>query len=45
MEILSGQSGEIAEIISGFGRTFDVIELGPGDASKTMFLLRELVEQ
>lgn len=45
MEILSGQSSAIAEIISRFGRTFDVVELGPGDASKTMFLLRELVEQ
>lgn len=44
MEILSRQSGEMAEVLST-GEPFDLIELGAGDASKSYHLLKELLRR
>lgn len=43
MEILQHQSGSMAQRFSGGGVPFDLVELGPGDAIKSWFLLRELL--
>ncbi|MFD1142042.1 L-histidine N(alpha)-methyltransferase [Larkinella insperata] len=40
-EILSLQSGAILERCGGMQGSFDIVELGAGDGSKTVFLLRE----
>lgn len=45
MEIFSTQTSEIANIIIDQHRNFDVVELGPGDAVKSVYLLKELVNK
>ena len=45
MEIFSTQTKEIADIIIHQQSNFDVVELGPGDAVKSMYLLKELVDK
>jgi L-histidine Nalpha-methyltransferase len=42
LEILQHQSGKMARFFMEQSTGFDLIELGPGDASKSWFLLREL---
>lgn len=42
MEILQHQSGKMARLFTEDNTSFDLVELGPGDASKSWFLLREL---
>jgi dimethylhistidine N-methyltransferase len=44
-EILEHQSRDIVRLIASFTKIVDVVELGPGDASKSFFLLQELVER
>jgi dimethylhistidine N-methyltransferase len=44
LEILSGQSGKIAKLLHDYAGTADVVELGPGDASKSTYLLEELLK-
>lgn len=41
LEILSGQSGQIGEDLQSLHHRWDVVELGPGDASKSIYLLKE----
>lgn len=43
MEILETQSGRIADLIARDGTPFDLLELGAGDATKSVHLLRELL--
>jgi L-histidine Nalpha-methyltransferase len=43
MEILQHQSGPMAQLFSKGGAPFDLVELGPGDATKSLHLLRELL--
>ena len=45
MEIFSTQTSQIADIIIDQHRNFDVVELGPGDAVKSVYLLKELVNK
>lgn len=45
MEILSEQAPEIAKTIALNGYPFDLIELGAGDATKSIHLLKELIKQ
>ena len=45
MEIFSTQTSELAEIIIGQHKNFDVVELGPGDAVKSIHLLKELLDK
>jgi L-histidine N-alpha-methyltransferase len=45
MDILQNQSADLAQIICEHGRTFDLIELGAGDATKSVHLLKELIDQ
>lgn len=42
MEIMQHQSGEMANLFTSYSPSFDLVELGPGDATKSLFLLREL---
>lgn len=42
MEIFSTQTTELADIIIDQHNNFDVVELGPGDAIKSLYLLKEL---
>jgi L-histidine Nalpha-methyltransferase len=42
MEIMQQQSGEMARLFTNYSPSFDLVELGPGDATKSWFLLREL---
>ncbi|MBS1661474.1 MAG: L-histidine N(alpha)-methyltransferase [Bacteroidetes bacterium] len=42
MDILQHQSARMASIFTTYSSSFDLIELGPGDATKSWFLLREL---
>lgn len=42
MDILSRQSGAIANLITQGNMAFDLIELGAGDATKSIYLLEEL---
>ena len=44
-EVLSGQAGEIVQTIRAHTGDFDLVELGAGDATKTLFLLRELLDE
>lgn len=44
MEILSAQSGEMADLLSG-DQPFDLIELGAGDVSKSFHLLKALIQR
>ncbi|MGZ3929438.1 MAG: L-histidine N(alpha)-methyltransferase, partial [Mucilaginibacter sp.] len=45
LEIFSEKTAEICEAIIGNGDAFDLIELGAGDATKSSFLLKYLLEQ
>src|ERR1700733_13620862 len=45
MEIFSTQTSQIADVIINQHRTFDVVELGPGDAVKSVYLLKDLVNK
>jgi len=45
MEIFSTQTSELADIIIDQHYNFDVVELGPGDAVKSIYLLKELVNK
>lgn len=44
-EILSKKSKDIIDFCLRGNRAMDVVELGPGDASKSIFLLKELAER
>ncbi len=44
-EIIEGQAGAIARLLQAGEAVPEVIELGAGDASKTVFLLQELAAQ
>jgi len=44
MEILQHQSGKIADLFCEGNTPFDLVELGPGDATKSYYLLRELLK-
>ena len=45
LEILQHQSGKMARLFLDETSSFDLVELGPGDASKSWFLLRELQKE
>ena len=45
MEILKEQSSKLAAFISLNGTSFDLIELGAGDATKSVHLLKALLQQ
>ncbi|MEO8765698.1 MAG: L-histidine N(alpha)-methyltransferase [Ginsengibacter sp.] len=45
MEIFATQTVQLADIIIDQHRSFDVVELGPGDAIKSVYLLKELVNK
>ena len=45
MEIFKEQNKQMADSILKFHPVFDVIEFGPGDAVKSIFLLKQLVTQ
>ena len=45
MEIMQQQCGKMAKLFTEYSPSFDLIELGPGDASKSWFLLRELQKE
>ena len=45
LEIFSEQTAELAQAIAGDGSAFDLIELGAGDAMKSTYLLRYLLDQ
>ena len=45
LEIFSDQTSRIADIIISQHRNFDVVELGPGDALKSVYLLKELLKK
>lgn len=45
MEIFTTQSGAILDVALNGSTTIDVVELGPGDASKSVHLLRELTQR
>src|SRR5271155_5029223 len=45
MEILQHQSGAMARLFREYGPSFDLIELGPGDATKSWHLLKELQKE
>jgi dimethylhistidine N-methyltransferase len=45
MEIFSNQTKKLASTFTDKLEEFDVVELGAGDASKSIFLLQELLEQ
>ncbi|SDF68203.1 dimethylhistidine N-methyltransferase [Pedobacter terrae] len=44
MEILQNQSAQLSEAISADGTAFDLIELGAGDATKSIYLLESLLD-
>ena len=41
MEILQSQKKEIAKKVLGYACPLDLVELGPGDAAKSIFLIKE----
>ena len=45
MEILQHQSPNMVHLFREYGSSFDLIELGPGDATKSWHLLRELSKE
>ena len=45
MEILKTQSADIASTIFASEKNFDVIELGAGDCSKSVYLLRQILRR
>ncbi|PSL46054.1 dimethylhistidine N-methyltransferase [Chitinophaga niastensis] len=44
MEILTSQSPQIAQALQKYAGAFDLVELGAGDATKSIHLLRELLD-
>lgn len=44
-EIFSSQTSALADVIIGQHNNFDVVELGAGDATKSVFLLKEFVRK
>lgn len=44
LEIFTEQSGAISRALTSYLNGFDVIELGPGDALKSRFLLKQLMD-
>ena len=44
-EIFSEKTAELCKAITGNGDTFDLIELGAGDATKSAYLLKYLIEE
>jgi dimethylhistidine N-methyltransferase len=44
MEIITGQTNELASVFTSRFAEFDVVELGAGDASKSIYLLNELLK-
>ena len=44
LEIFTGQTGGICDAMIGDGDAFDLIELGAGDATKSTYLLKYLLE-
>jgi L-histidine N-alpha-methyltransferase len=44
MDIFSNQANQIAALISETNTPFDLIELGAGDATKSIYLLKELID-
>src|SRR3954471_1772167 len=44
MEILREQSAKISQAIQEHTRNFDVVELGAGDATKSIHLLQQLLQ-
>ena len=45
MEIFAKNTAEISEAIIGDGDDFDLVELGPGNAAKSIYVLKYLVNQ
>jgi L-histidine N-alpha-methyltransferase len=45
MEIFTRQTGAIADVVISGGQPFDLIELGAGDATKSIHLLKKLLAQ
>ncbi len=45
LEIFSEKTAQICDAILGDGSAFDLIELGAGDATKSTYLLKYLIEQ
>jgi L-histidine Nalpha-methyltransferase len=45
MEIMQHQSGKMAHLFLESSAPFDLVELGPGDATKSWFLLKELLKE
>jgi len=45
LEIFAGQTAEMAAAVMADGSSFDLIELGAGDALKSSYLLKYLLEQ
>lgn len=45
MDILANQTSALVEVVSAAGTAFDLIELGAGDATKSIHLLRALINQ
>lgn len=45
LEIFSEKTGELANTVIAGGDAFDLIELGAGDATKSSFLLKHLLER
>lgn len=45
LEIFSAKTAELAKFITAPGDAFDLIELGPGDCTKSSYLLRHLVNE
>ncbi|HXD76803.1 MAG TPA: L-histidine N(alpha)-methyltransferase, partial [Puia sp.] len=45
MDILQHQSQQMVRLFREYGHSFDVIELGPGDATKSWHLLKELQKE
>lgn len=45
LEIFRRQTNAIAEVVLNGGQPFDLIELGAGDATKSIFLLKKLLKQ
>ena len=45
LDIFSEKTAELCKAITGDGDTFDLIELGAGDATKSAYLLKYLIEE
>lgn len=45
LEIFTGRTAGLAEVIMSAGGSFDLVELGAGDATKSAYLLQRLLQQ